>query len=239
MALVVGASPRPTTRAPACCVFVATVANGITNEPVTDAEVSILDVARSAHTNWLGEGVIADIPAGHHRVRVRRIGYIEADLEVAFARDTVGVFFLLSPRPQSMDTVRAVAARSSHNLLMGDFEVRRRMGIGRFLTDSVLRADSTQALATILERRILGLRSVADGRVVRRLSCDGLIDVYIDGNRVSTSTYSLHAAPNETDLRFLYGADVAGVEFYTDVNAPVQYRHQSMACGVLLIWLRY
>ncbi len=130
---------------------------------------------------------------------------------------------------------------------MGEFEMRRRMGIGRFLTDSILRADSTQPLASIIERRIPGLIAVDDGRrVVRRVlnpylrDCKGF-DTYIDGVRVSTPAYSLSnkPTPDETDLRSLFGGDVAGVEYYTDVNVPVQYRHQTMACGVLLIWLRY
>ena len=219
-------------------MFVASVANGVTNEPVTDAEVSIPDLGRSARTNWIGEATMADVPQGRHRVHVRRIGYVEADVEVSFARDTVGVFFALSPRPQSMDTVRT-RGRPMLNLMMGEFEVRRRMGIGRFLTDSVLQADSTLPLADILQQRILGLRSVADGRAVSRVNCGGLIDVYIDGGRVTPSTYGLGAGPYELDLRFINGGDVAGVEYYTDINAPVQYRHSTMACGVLLIWMRY
>jgi hypothetical protein len=238
------ARPRPTASA-----FVATVADATTNAPVVDADVSITDLARSARTNWIGEAVIGGMPAGTHHVRVRRLGYVEADLEVAFDRDTVGVFFRLSPRPQSMDTVRTVG-KPVLNLRMGEFDARRRMGIGRFLADSILQADSTQPLAVILERRIPGLVSVNDGRTVRRRNtndgktnlwrrdCIGF-DVYIDGARVSSSTYGLRPAPDETDLRFFTGRDVAGVEYYTDVEAPVQYRHQTMACGVLLIWLRY
>src|SRR5262249_12720558 len=130
------------------------------------------------------------------------------------------------------------------SLMMGDYEMRRRMGIGRFITDSMLRADSTQPLANILEKRVVGLESVSDGRTVHRTNC-GQLDVYVDGARVSTSTSRLKSAiptiplPDETDLRALYGSDVAGVEYYTDVDAPVQFRHQTLSCGVLLIWLRH
>ena len=216
--LAAGGAIRPS----ATSVFVATVANALTNEPIPDAEVSITDLPRVVRTNWIGEGVIAGVSQGHHHVRVRRVGFAEAELDIVFDRDTIGVFFRLSPRPQTLDTVKT-AATSSLNLVMGEFERRRRMGIGRFLTDSILRADSTQPLASILERRIPGLVSVDDGRRVIRSSvaqyrpdCHGF-DTYIDGERVSTPAYSLSSkskmpAPDDTDLRFLFGADVAGVE---------------------------
>lgn len=229
----------------AVSTLVATVADANTNGPIVDAEVSVTDVSRSTRTNWIGEGVIGGLAGGRHHVRVRRLGYAEAEVDVMFDRDTIGVAFQLSPTSQRLDTVRTVAKTTS-NLHMSEFEARRRMGIGRFLTDSMLRADSTQPLASIIERHVPGLYSVDDGRRVarrntgspQRRDCLGF-DVYVDGTRVSNSTYSLHPAPDETDLRFITGADVAGVEYYTDVSAPVQYRHQTMACGVLLIWLRY
>ncbi|MGH7619921.1 MAG: hypothetical protein ACREPM_22130 [Gemmatimonadaceae bacterium] len=219
--------------------FVATVANAMTNEPVVDAEVTITDVSRSVRTNWLGEGAIDDVRSGKHHVRVRRVGYIAADVDVVFSRDTVGVFFSLSPNPQAMDTVRTLE-KARRSLLMDQFENRRRLGIGKFITDSILQADSTHQLTNILEQHIPQLYSIDDGRrmAVRtaqqgRVDCSGF-DTYIDGTRVSSSR-----GGDETDLRPLVGGDVAGVEFYTNFNAPVEYRHQSMACGVLLIWLRY
>jgi hypothetical protein len=229
---------RPATSAQrADCVFVAMVADGITYGPIVDADVAITDLARTTKTNWIGEGVIAGLQAGRHHVRVRRLGYASAELDVLLDRDTVGVFFVLQPQAQSLDTMRTKAT-ALPSFMMRDYEMRRRMGIGRFITDSMLRADSTRPLTSILAMRVVGLESANDGRTVRRKNC-GQLDVYIDGTRVSRSTYTRGSAPDETDLRALDGGDIAGVEYYTDVNAPVQFRHLSMACGVLLIWLRH
>jgi len=221
-------------------VFVATVADATTNQPVTDAEVVVTDLSRSARTNWIGEATIPNIAVGTHHVRVRRLGFAEAELDVAFDRDTIGVFFSLSPRPQSLPAVKSTATES-HNLLMHDFEVRRRMGIGRFLTDSMLQADSTRPLTTIIEQHFLGLHAIAQGRTVaRRLAYhDCALDIYVDGVRITQAAYAFGKKFDDTDLRAIAGGDVAGVEYYTDLSAPVQYRHQTMACGVLLIWLRY
>ncbi len=56
--------------------------------------------------------MVAGVPAGRHHVSVRRLGYVEAELDVSFVRDTVGVFFLLSPRPQSLPAVTSTAKTS-------------------------------------------------------------------------------------------------------------------------------
>ena len=221
--------------APRSSVFVATVADAVTNGPVTDADVSITDLSRSVRTNWIGEGAIGDVPVGRHHVRVRRIGYVDAELDVSFEKDTVGVFFDLSPQPQSMEAVKATA-KTTLNARMSEFETRRHMGIGRFLTDSVLQLDSTMALTRILEKRLPGVRSTGDDRTVTRFDCAGRLDVYIDGAR--TYFGGLRSGGDVTDLRLFSGADVAGIEYYSEINAPVQYRRLGLRCGVLLIWTR-
>lgn len=234
LAIYVAPQPAVMPRGAAASTFVATVADAATNGPVADAEVTIVDLARSARTNWIGEATIADVPAGRHQVQVRRVGYAPADLDVLFDRDTVGVFFRLASSAQRLDTVKAVG-KTHLNFMIDEFEARRRMGIGRFLTDSILQADSTKQLATIIERHLLGFRSLGDGRTVSRFNC-GVPDVYIDGARMFSR--GLRPGPDETDLRLFNGRDVAGVEFYTKTEAPVQYRRLSQACGVLLIWTR-
>ncbi len=207
--------PLPASRA---SVFVATVANAVTNGPVADADVTITDLRRTVRTNWIGEGTIADVSTGRHHVRVRRIGYVDAELDVAFEKDTVGLFFDLSPQPQSMKAVNTTA-KATLNARMSEFEVRRRalLGLGRFLTDSVLQLDSTMALARILEKRLPGLNSIGDDRTVKRFNC-GTPAVYIDGLPTSLSRRS----GDVTDLRLFSGADVAGVEYYSQaVHRPI------------------
>jgi hypothetical protein len=215
-------------------VFVANVADGSTHAPVTDAEVSIPELARSARTNWIGEAHIEAVPNGSYRVLVRRIGYAAADVTIRFSQDTVGFVFFLAPAPAVLDTVTTTAKPSVPDRLR-DFEFRRKMGIGRFLTDSMLRSEPIQPLTGILARRFPGIHSVGDGRTVARYNC-GKVDVYIDGFPTSPAV----KAPDATDLRFIFGDNVAAVEYYTAASAPVQYRPKhSLGCGVLLIWLRY
>src|SRR5262245_3546761 len=64
-------------------------------KPIEGAEVILPTERRIARTNWMGEASIADIPLGKHRVRVRRLGYAAADIDLLFERDTVGATFVL------------------------------------------------------------------------------------------------------------------------------------------------
>lgn len=213
-------------------VFIANVADASTNAPVTDAVVEVSDIGRTARTDWIGEAHVVDVARGRHRVTVRHIGYVPADVDIVFTRDTVGYVFLLSPSPTMLDTMRTTAIVATVPLKLQEFEMRRRMGIGRFLTDSVLDAERARPIASIMARHFPGLFSSGFDQRIGRLH-GGLPcwpEVYIDGFRYSGDAL---------DLRFIDGMDVAGVEYYTETSAPVQYRHLGMACGVILIWLKY
>lgn len=221
-------APAPTTDTSA---FLANVADASNGAPVVDAEVAIPDLSRIVRTNWIGEAQIAAVPRGEHRVQVRHIGYASADLTIRFDHDTVGYVFMLTPVPASLDTVKT-SAKSSVPLKLQDFEWRRRMGFGRFLTDSVLLAEKTHPIASIMALHFPGLYSVGHDRTVTRFNCGG-VDVYVDGVR------SAGRGGDLTDLRSIEGQDVAGVEYYRSTEAPVQFQSNRMSrCGVLLIWLR-
>jgi hypothetical protein len=194
--------------------------------------VEVSDIGLTARTDWIGAAHVLDVTRGQHHVTVRHIGYVPAEVEIIFTRDTVGYVFMLSPSPTMLDTMRTTAKVAAVPLKLQVFEMRRRMGIGRFLTDSVLQKETTQPIASIMARHFPGLYSIGFDQGIGRMR-GGLLcrpDVYIDGFRYSGDAL---------DLRVIDGMDVAGVEYYTEISAPVQYRHLGMACGVILIWLKY
>ncbi|MGH7619920.1 MAG: carboxypeptidase regulatory-like domain-containing protein [Gemmatimonadaceae bacterium] len=234
LAIYVAPSPAVVPPVSARCAFVATVADGATNAPVEGADVTVSDLARAGRTNWIGEATLGDLPAGRHHVEVRRLGYAPAAIDVVFDRDTVGVFFVLAPATAAMDTLKVVG-KVNRNPMLDEFEARRRMGIGHFIGDSVLQADSTKPVATIIAGHLPGFRSVRDGRTVSRFPCVGSPDIYINGARTQFSA----RGGDVTDLRLYDGRDIAGVEYYDAASAPVQFRRLSLSsCGVLLIWTR-
>ena len=228
-------------------IFIANVADATTKAPLPDALVFIADLGRGGRTDWIGEVHLGPVPRGRHRVSVRHIGYVPAAVDIEVTRDTVGLVFMLAPSPPLLDTVRTSAL--SGTLRLHDFELRRRMGIGRFLTDSALARQASQPIATIMAGHFPGVYSAWMDRGVMRRNCDtrlspprdGRPDVYVDGVRLGltqSNVGSIVPPSDALDLRFIDGADVAGIEYYTEASAPAQYRRPGMVCGVILIWLR-
>ncbi len=134
-------------------VGVANVKNGA---PITNAEVVITDQARRARTDWMGEARFADVPAGAHEVRVRRIGFSTSDVRVAVKGDSSSVVFMLEEAATALDTVRVMAERlmiESHRL----FERRKTKGLGRFLDEDALSKEGTRDFPLVAVAHFPGL----------------------------------------------------------------------------------
>lgn len=139
--------------------LLAGVADANTGAPLQNAEVAIPDVGLSARTDVLGEARIALVPDGRHHLRVRRLGYATADVDLEFHGDTVGPVFMLEPVASQLPGVHVVEAASSAALR--EFETRRVMGFGHFITDSVLRTEGDHALPIVLVSHLPGIRVAA------------------------------------------------------------------------------
>ena len=75
--------------------LVAGVADAETGQPLEGAEVILLGVHRLARANVMGEAVVAGEAQGPQRVRVRRLGYAPAEIDLAMSGDTTGAVFRL------------------------------------------------------------------------------------------------------------------------------------------------
>jgi hypothetical protein len=221
-------------------VVVAGVADAETGAPLTDALVRLPDLGRAARTDWIGEARIAGIKPGPVRIAVRKLGYAPSEITLMVKGDSIGPVFMLS-RATTLDTVtvfgRVVPPR------LQEFEMRRHMGIGRFLTDSVLEKEGDQSLAVALSMKFPGIRAVQDKiathyrlvsmRVNTSLpkpggfQLDCAVDVYLDGFLYYD------------DIDAISPREIAGIEFYTMGSAPPQYRRGTGSCQVMLIWSKY
>jgi hypothetical protein len=123
----------------------------------------------------------------------------------------------------SNDSVLIVAKAVPVRLV--GFEARRRMGIGRFITDSVLHIDGSRQLTTVLRAYLPGWSRMLDTRPSDASPSNRCgVDVYLNG---------LPTLENLADLR---ARDVDGVEFYTTSIVPPQFRRAGTFCPVLLLW---
>lgn len=144
--------------------LVASVAQRGSGHPIRDAEVVVVDLHRVARTDWLGRAVIADIAGGVHRVRVRKPGFVAADVELQFDGDSVGPVFFLDPIIPVLDTVRVGAKAIPPRLR--EFESRKQLGLGKFLTSEQLEKDGNREFSVVAVTHFPGLiiRNDAEGK---------------------------------------------------------------------------
>jgi hypothetical protein len=140
------------------------------------------------------------------------------------------------PRDAASALARATAMAADSGMMIAmavpsrlvEYTIRRRRGVGRFITDSVLKAESGLTLDTVLRLHLLGIGRLLDARRRSIMSIDDrcTLDVIIDGVRATG------------DIDDIRPGALAGVEFYDRFTSPAQYRRASAPCEMLLLWTR-
>jgi hypothetical protein len=243
LTIVTGIAGRPAWVA-GQATLVATVADASSRDFLPDADVRVVQLRRSAKTDLFGEVRMGGVAAGQYRIEVRLLGYKPEAIDLPLrSPDTVRVTFLLTRITTTLDTTRVTAPNVPSHL--SEFETRRSLGTGRFLTEPELAAVANSDLGRLIAERFPGLLAVsgATGQGTYLFSTRGgsvkgkasnasrcPIQVYRDGMR--------SGAPQEaTDLSDLKPQELSGVEFYNESSTPAEYRSGNV-CGVLLIWLK-
>jgi TonB-dependent Receptor Plug Domain len=224
-------------RAQSTTTFIADVADAATGQPLADADVILMDLHRIAHTNWLGEVRLTGIDSGAHRVRVRKFGYVPADLELPFRGDSVGDVFMLSAMPVGLDPVKVTASIAPAYLR--PFAERLAKGIGHFLTEDDLAVAPIQNVPMLISTRFPGIRLErdTDGSEVL-VSTRGFMS-HMHVSACPISVYLDGVPTGQTDAwNFVRTWDLAGVEYYDQADTPAQYQAEGTMCGVLLLWSR-
>ncbi len=213
-------------------VSVADAANGAFIE---HAQVQLPEVRRAAVTDWRGEAHVDALPRGAYRIDVRALGYSASSIQLSVREDTVWVLFQLQRVPVRLDSVR-VMATTPVSPQLAEYEQRRRMGIGRFLPESLLARNGDQRLSIVLATRIPGLLAGTRGLVAldpSGISGGGLgcgVNMYLDGFLIADLSSTL----DEIRPR-----DLAGIEVYSRASAPPAYRPTGNYCRVILLWTKW
>ena len=220
------------------------VVNVMTDDgkPVDNALVRLRDLGRLTRTDWMGEAALDHLPRGRHRVQVAKLGYAPAVVDLLLQADTIGATFVLAPLADTLAAVNVIARAPSMPVAnLRDFTQRRLMGLGRFIDDTTFARHSGQHLVLTLARLFPGVRAMpgppdrpglyvlisarGNARFVGEDKDICLVDIYLDGVRA--------------DIEALAPQDLAGAELYSMESAPPQFRTQSKACHVLLLWTRW
>lgn len=139
--------------------------------------------------------------------------------------------------------VTATKRPSGNNPRIAEFDERRKMGFGKFLTQDVFVKAEGRKLAEVLVGSIPGLRTfnASNGRLLvatrgvnspRQVRC--YVQVIVD-DIVRNGT-----GDGSFDIDQIDPATVAATEFYTVSQRPAQFNRAGNApCGTLVVWTRY
>jgi hypothetical protein len=113
--------------------------------------------------------------------------------------------------------------------------------LGRFITDSVFRAERTNDLATVFQTRLVGLvvrHHPLGGLKFTTAACD-FVEVYLDDVLVwpdASVQGGIDRKGNGSDFPLISPSELVGAEFYRNYSAPARYRPAGRGCAVLLLW---
>lgn len=212
-----------------------------TERPIAGAEISIAALRVAVRSDSAGGFVIPGITPGRRVVTVRAVGYAELTTTLVFgAGQRIETDLLLRPLAQSLAKVEVTAAPpSGDSPYIAEFEERRKLGQGRFVTQEVLEQAEGRKLTDVLISRIPGLRRLRVGREIILSSGRGAI-------RFTTApcpvriVYDGIPGGNPVGIDDLDPSTIAAAEYYTPATLPARFNFEgNNPCGTLLLWSRW
>jgi hypothetical protein len=157
-------------------------------------------------------------------------------------------------QPSGAQTSQAGSADAGRHFVspgMRGFEIRRKNGLGQFVTDSALRAASGARLSHVLTRHMPQLlfgagNSAGEFPISARVCGGGLacaaprcyVRIFVDGTLMFDGTPRLLDIEG-ADVSHWRTEDFSGIEYYASpAGVPSQYAGRNSDCGTLLFWSR-
>ena len=205
-------------------------------KPLPGAAVSIVD-GPDTRSNERGEWALVDAPPGTRMLEVRALGFYPDRRRVDVIAGAPLVHVALSTLRAVLDTVRISATRNSNVRNLMEFQHRRRSGTGKYLTIADI-LKQNPVLTSELFRSMSGVRVDMDPETRERyLMVRGNVGdwcqaaIYLNGRQ-------LHGVSADDMDIWVHPKEIAGVEIYAGLGAPIEYQFGMSGCGSILIWTR-
>jgi len=207
---------------------------------LASATVAVLGSPLHVTTGENGRFRILGVPAGHYVLTVHRVGYVPMSSAIQVGeRDTLRLSFALHGIVSDLDTVVVNARQLSTR--PSEFEYRRKLGFGTFLTQEQIERRNAVTLGDVL-RGIPSINIVGRGFSQMAFSTrtsskppsnpiDGCpLQVFVDDVLLPLPVNLANiASPRE----------IAAIEVYSGpATIPLQYKPANSGCGVILIWTK-
>ena len=238
--------------------FTGVVMSDVDGRPIPEAQVLLPDLPRTAFTDESGSFRISNIPAGTHKVVVRRLGQQQLEMTLTFAANRTLDRRLLLSRVATLDTV-AVRAMAE----IRSFEEHRQLGLGKFWTRDTLAKMEGRRLSEVLsstpgldvvrgwgnaawistsrggrggfdaERNCFALEN--GGAVDGGKTCACYAQVYLD----NVPYFQRRTGEEVPDVNRIPVAAIEAIEFFSSpAETPARYSTLNSNCGVLVIHTR-
>lgn len=206
-------------------------------EAIAGAEVIDVFQRLTATTTRTGTVSLAFLPEGGSMLRIQKIGFQPVTQFVVIApSDTVAITVLMQTIAQALPAVVTKDAAPRYIAPgLQQFEERRKLGFGRFITDSTLRKSDSRPLANVIRETGTTVNCKTYPRVCVAVShrnphgaCP--MEVYRDGALMPAENW---------DLEKIQVAELGAVEIYEGISTiPPQYNRSGNGCGIILLWSR-
>lgn len=229
-------------------VLIARVDDATTDWGLAEAQVMLPDLKLSVRADAEGRIRIVGIPAGLHVVEVRSVGYHPMSYTVHFSgTDSLDVELPLEPNAQTLASV--TVSESTGSPFMREFESRRRMGSGYYITQDQISAARGSTMANLIMSRIPGVKVDQGNASVSALLYSRRGSNSVRGKPCQVMVYYNGVRTPDGDAGLASLESIGGIEYYAPGYVPVQYRAGaplpareveggSAACGVMLLWSR-
>ncbi len=212
--------------------------------PIVGASIAVAELDSVLTTGPDGTFRLTDVPVGRLRVRVLAVGYrpLGVGLQLSGNGRLVDTVLRLTRAAQPLESIVVVGKPTKFRAgKMEDFERRRQMGFGKFLTGAELH-DPLRGGLDMQLRRFARIRLVAlpwrwgGGFAAARGGTEAcFMAVYMDG--VPYWTPDMGTPP--PDLTKFHPLTLEGVEVYGGLaEMPIEFTGRGSLCGVILLWTR-
>lgn len=210
--------------------------------PLQAAFISILGTPLKIGTGPNGRFRITGVPAGSYLVIVKRVGYRPTSgvVEVP-SNDTLRLSYTLDKvDAKALETV--VVTEKSPSIKMQEFETRRKLGVGEFMTrEQIEKHNSVYSTELLRSFKAVYVANDNSGPITQYYALSKReggnpqvgacpMQVYVDQVPLP-SPFNLDLLPPPRDL--------AGIEVYAGASTiPPMFNGYDRGCGVVLIWTR-
>lgn len=235
-------APSSSSEAPATGITADVLVRGPGSTAVVGAQVMLTPIRTAPGVIFARGGVSGDdgrvllpgLPAGRATLAVRRIGYRPTSTEVTLPAAGPGALVVtLEAVPQQLAAVVVRANHRSYTGRMADFNRRRDLGFGRFITAEDIDRQhpiNTSDLLRMVPGMVVQTRGISSNLRLRNSGCDPL--VWLDG---------MPATAGYLDVDAFAPSSLAGIEVYSGpATVPVELRAPGgqSSCGVIALWSR-